>query len=88
MATLRSEIAERGAKITLLESTLSATESVMATLRSEVAERGAKITLLESTLSALYASTSWRISAPLRYTKRLLQSNSTGAPTCRLPGKP
>lgn len=60
---LRSELAELGGKITALEQALSERTSALNGLRNELSGRDAM-------LAALFASTSWRITSPLRSAKR------------------
>jgi GT2 family glycosyltransferase len=69
---IRSELTQREAKVRSLVSTLSARDSELDAIRSELAQRDAKVRSLESTLSALYASTSWRVTLPLRSIKKVL----------------
>src|SRR5271169_5120657 len=48
-------------------------EAQLSSLQSALAEREAQLSSLQSTISALYASSSWRASAPLRAGKRLFE---------------
>jgi GT2 family glycosyltransferase len=59
-------------RIAAFDRSLSERSDEIDELRQALAVREAKIGSLDSTLSALYASRSWRISAPLRSAKRLL----------------
>jgi GT2 family glycosyltransferase/glycosyltransferase involved in cell wall biosynthesis len=68
---IRSELAQRDAKVRSLDSMLSARNTELNVIRSELAERDAKVRLIESALSALYASTSWRVTLPLRSIKKV-----------------
>jgi glycosyltransferase involved in cell wall biosynthesis/GT2 family glycosyltransferase/2-polyprenyl-3-methyl-5-hydroxy-6-metoxy-1,4-benzoquinol methylase len=65
-------LAEREARIAALGRLLAERDSELAAIRNEVAQTRLKIGSLEALLAALYASTSWRVSAPLRAAKSFL----------------
>jgi GT2 family glycosyltransferase len=69
---IRDELTQREGKVRSLVSTLSARNSELDAIRSELAQRDAKVRSLESMLSALYASTSWRVTLPMRSMKKVL----------------
>lgn len=58
--------------LTGIKAELSDRDRRIFSLETALAERETEIRSLEETLSALYASTSWKISVPLRLAKRLL----------------
>jgi GT2 family glycosyltransferase len=72
VAVLKRGLAKRQVRIAALDRSLSKRSNEIDELRQALAVREAKIGSLDSILSALYASTSWRFSAPLRSAKRLL----------------
>ncbi len=55
-----------------LEQTKRELEDRIASLEAAVSERDARISVLEAKLNAVYRSTSWRVTAPLRATWELL----------------
>jgi hypothetical protein len=67
---LKHALTEREAQFTSLQSTLVEREI-------QLSEREIQVCSLQSTISALYASSSWRVSAPLRAGKRLLDGMRT-----------
>jgi len=69
---LRGELTERDANIAALNQRLAERDLELRGLRDALTEQNASIVGLQSTISALQASTSWRITAPLRFVKRLL----------------
>ena len=71
LKVIRSELTEQEAKVRSLDSLLSKRNIELNAVRSELAQRDAKVRSLESTLSALYASTSWRLTLPLRSIKKV-----------------
>jgi len=68
---VRDALTERDANIAVLDRTLAERDSELGGLRDALTERDANIAGLQWTISALRASTSWRITAPLRFVKRL-----------------
>ena len=72
IAVLDRTLAEREAKVAALDQTLAERDRELGGVRDALTERDANIAVLQSTISALRASTSWRITAPLRFVKRLL----------------
>ena len=72
IAVLDQTLAEREAKVAVLDQALAERDHELGGFRHAVTEQGASIVGLQSTISALQASTSWRITAPLRFIKRLL----------------
>ncbi len=78
LASLRRGVAEREVRILALDQTVSgrtaetaALRDALAELRQGVVDRDAKIKSLEITISALYGSSSWRITAPVRRLRRI-----------------
>ena len=69
---LRQNLAHRDKEIGELRGALAERGNELAALKAEAAEREARIAAL-GTLFALCASISWRITAPLRFVKRLLR---------------
>jgi hypothetical protein len=69
---LKSALAKRDAKVTALDDALFVRSEELDALKSALAKRDAKVRSLEMMVSALYASTSWRITAPARSLRRSL----------------
>jgi O-antigen biosynthesis protein len=70
-ANLRQALIQQEAKGVALSQTLSERKDEVVTLQTQFSQ-------LQSTVSALYRSTSWRITAPLRFTKRQFERFRSG----------
>jgi len=73
---LNAQLTEKTATLTLLETKHRELTSEAATLQRVVEGRNRAIAEREHILSCLVQSTSWRITAPLRYVKSLFRSES------------
>ena len=65
-------LSERNSQLSAAQQALTEQDAQIASLNQAIAERDANIAGLQSMISALRASTSWRISPPLRFVKRLV----------------
>jgi GT2 family glycosyltransferase len=68
---LRTALRDREHELGVVGQRLSDTDTEIATLRTKSAVRDGDVNSLNATICALRASTSWRITAPLRAAKRL-----------------
>ena len=83
IAHLGNVVAEREETIVQLEGRLAKKDDDLERIHDVIAEGERKVHALEGTISRLYASTSWRITAPLRFGKRLqsrLRFSAAGYP--------
>ena len=86
LGAIRSELAGREAKIGALDQALSERTSELGALQQTLVESRVRISSVESILSSLQASTSSRMTAPLRWIKRSLgrlSFSSIGFPLTR-----
>ena len=72
LSAVQQALAEREAKIAALDQTLTERDRELSGRRDALIEQNAHITGLRSTISALRTSTSWRITASLRFVKRMV----------------
>jgi hypothetical protein len=72
LAARETALAARDTNIAVLDRTLAERDRELGGLRDALAEREANVTALQSTVSALRSSTSWRITAPFRWAKRMM----------------
>ena len=68
----RSQADRDGDPLALAKAELAAKDRKIISLEAMVAQRESEIRGLEATLAAIYASTTWRLGAPLRLGKKLL----------------
>ena len=73
LSSLQTTLADREAQLSSLQSTLADQEAQLSSLQTTLADQEAQLSSLRSTISALYASSSWKASAPLRAGKRLFE---------------
>lgn len=70
---LKSTLAERDAQIASLNQTVAERDERIASLNQALAERDSQIALLQKQIQDIWASTSWRITRPLRFLKKLVR---------------
>ncbi|TYL08693.1 hypothetical protein MOLA_15930 [Moorella thermoacetica] len=69
---LKSALAERDEKITSLNQAVAERDEKIISLNQAVIERDEKIASLQKHIQDIWASTSWRITRPLRFLKKLV----------------
>jgi dTDP-glucose 4,6-dehydratase len=79
LAALNRQLREREVHIASLDQSLHERTSEIGALREALAAREAEVLALNATISALYTSTSWRVTAPLRSLRRLIARLQCGA---------
>jgi glycosyltransferase involved in cell wall biosynthesis len=79
LGVLRGTVSARDANIAVLDQALGERDRNLGGLRDTLSARDANIAVLQSAILALRASTSWRITAPLRFVRRLLGRFQYGA---------
>ena len=68
----RAQADRDGDPLALVKAELAAKDRKLFSLEAALAQREREIRALESTLEAVYASTTWKLGAPLRIAKRLV----------------
>jgi len=71
-ASGNSPIPDEGDALSAVKAELAAKDRKLFSLEAALAQREREIRALESTLEAVYASTTWKLGAPLRIAKRLV----------------
>ena len=88
VASLSQTVSERDGQVSSLSQTVSERDGEVASLSQTVSERDGQVASLSQEITGLRNSTSWRITAPMRFVSagakilagRLLASATTGAP--------
>jgi chromosome segregation ATPase len=74
IAALNAILTQQGEEIADARRELKKSKRNQALLSREIERLGTKVKILEQRIAAIYASKSWRITAPLRFVSKLMQS--------------